>query len=954
MQGPGDRIASPVGRDDEIARLLAALEDACSAAVVVAVSGEAGIGKSMLLDVLGEHAAAAGDQVLRGACSVVLSEPLPYAPIAAALRSSGISNSGLSTTSRGELFESILSVLVEQRPPAARQVLILEDLHWGDAGSIEIAGFLARNLPAGHLLVLTRRSDEAAVDPAAAALLDAVTSQRQVRRITLSRLSQEHVAALFIACADRPPVAAELSTLMRMSGGNPFIAAELVEAGSLDQLPSRLQDLLMLRMGHLDVEARAVVHALAVLGRPAEQQLLDDVVGLPGQHALVAVGRCVAAGALIADPHGVGYAFRHALMQEAVLRTLLPGERQQIHHRVASALDGQRRTRHSASAAAEWAAHWRASGQDDRAFEATVIAAETASRVFARTEAWRQYQHLVVLLDAGCGGDDERRCRVLAAAAEAARWAGDTTQAVALARRAADLAVEPELRARIAERLGRSLWDSGDTAGAERAYALAEVVAAELPRSTLHATIGASTARLTIQAGRYEQAEVAARSAITVAAETGARADQGRATAVLGMCRVLAGDLEAGVDRLRHAAVLTERWGDDDDRRRVASNLAFALLIAGHTAEACDTAVRALSEARRHNAMAGTGAALVSNTIVLLRLTGRWDEAARLSDDAFAEGITEGQALLIRLARAELDMVRGDLAGARENLDTVEELVGRGGTVSITADLALAEAMWCLLSGDPDSASAAVERATDALTEGSETRDLARACALGLRIEVDLPGRPGRRDAVGPTDRAHFLRDSAQSILATTPSPEVQAYCVTALAEYLRARGSPVAAGWLDAAERWSALCCPHERAYCCFRAAEAYLATDRSAAALQIRTAASIATTLGAAPLTSMIDDLVRRGRLRPTPARASSGGDEARVSPPVRFGLTRREGQVLDELVLGLTNKQIAARLYLSPRTVDVHVANVLMKMGVRTRAEAVVLSRDAGASTPVIPAG
>lgn len=954
MQVPGNPVASPVGRDEEIGRLLAAREDASSASVVVAVSGEAGVGKSMLLDVLGGHAGAAGDQVLRGACSVVLREPLPYAPIAAALRSSGISTSGLSMASRGEMYESILSVLVEQRPPGGRQVLTLEDLQWGDSGTMEIAGFLARNLPAGHLMVLTRRSDEAAVDPAAAALLDAVISQREVRRITLTRLPQEQVAALFTRYTGRSPVAAELSILMRRSGGNPFIAAELLEAGSLEHLPSRLQDVLMLRMGQLDAESRAVVNVLAVLGRPAEQGLLDDIVGLSAEQALIAAGQCVASGVLIADPHGVGYAFRHALMQEAVLRTLLPGERQRIHHRVARALDADRRTRQSASAAAEWAAHWRASGHDDRAFEATIVAAETAFRVFARAESWRQYQHLVELVDAGCGGDDDRRCRVLASAAEAARWAGDTTQAVSLARRAADLAVEPGMRARIAERLGRSLWDSGDTTGAERALSLAAALAGTLPRSTLHATISASTARLAMQVGDYERAEVAARSAISVAIETAARADQARATTVLGMCRVLAGDLEAGVDLLRRASELTENWGDDEDRRRVAGNLAFALLIAGHTQQACDTAVRALSEARRHNTMAGTGAALVSNTIVLLRLTGRWPEAVRLSDDAVAEGITEGQALLIRLARAELDMVRGELVGARENLDTVEDLVGRGGTASIAADLALAEAMWGLLSGDPESASVSVKRATDVLAEGSETRDLARACALGLRIEGALTGRPGRRDAIGPEDRAELLLKDAQSILAITPSPEVQAYCVTALAEYRRVRGSSDPQGWLAAAERWAALACPHEQAYCRFRAAEAYLPSDRSAAAAQILAAAAIAATLGAIPLTTMSDDLVRRGRLRPSLASTSTGGLEAAASPADRFGLTRRESQVLEELVGGLTNKQIAARLFLSPRTVDVHVANVLMKMGVRTRAEAVAVSREGGAGGPVLPTG
>lgn len=930
-----------VGRVAELGLLVDAL-DACVDRVTVAtLNGEAGIGKSALIDVLSEYATTRGDQVLRGACTVVLNEPIPYAPIAAALRSGGIGMADLPAANRGELFERILRLLVEHRPAQASQVLALEDLHWGDAGTMELAGFLARNLPPRHLILLSRRSDEAPADPAASMVLDAIAAHREVRRIDVRRLPEADVVQLFAQQTDRSPDAGELRTLMARSDGNPFIATELIDAGRLDRLPPRLQDVLMLRAARLGADARAVVRAVAVLGRPTPQRLLDRMAGLPQEQVLPAVAECIAAGILVVEQAEQRYAFRHALAQDALLADMLPGERQRIHRRIAEALDDLPITRRSAGASAEWAAHWRASGDDPEAFAATLVAATTARRAFAHIDAWRQFQHVVELLDAGPGpAEPSAQSRLLADAAEAARWAGDAWQAVELARRAAEQATGPDERARITERLGRCLWDTGDTAGADSAYAEAEAIAAGRPASALQATICASRARLAMQAGRYPQAETLARTAIDLARRNEAPAEQGRATAVLGMCRVLAGDVESGIALIRQAVPLATSWGDDEDRRRIAGNLAFALLIAGHTREACQTAVDALAIARRQNAIAGTGAALVSNTIVLLRLTGRWEEAERLSDEAFTEGVTAGQALLIRLARAELDMARGDHSAARENLDAAAYLGSRGTSVSIDADLALAEAGWSALAGDLGSAVASIDRAISVLDNGSEIRDLARACALGLRIEADLgAGFAARRSPIPSTDRAESLHERANRIGRDSTSPEIRAYCTTAEAEWSRLSGVSDVRLWDAAAECWAALECPLELAYARFRLAEACLSTDRKAAVGQLRSAQEIATRLQAAPLSSAIADLGRRSRVRlaEEPAGAPTGSAD-------RFGLTRREREVLDDLALGLTNKQIASRLFLSPRTVDVHVANILMKLGARTRAEAVAVARPA----------
>jgi DNA-binding CsgD family transcriptional regulator len=929
-----------VGRDDEVRVLGAAFEACVERVAVVTLGGEAGVGKSALIDSLAGHAAAAGDQVLRGGCTVVLSEPIPYAPIAGALRSAGISTKELGAVNRAELFEGILARLVAARDPAGRQLLALEDLHWSDVGTMELVGFLARNLPAGHLVALTYRTDEPPADPAAQVVLEAIAASRQVRRLDVQRLSMADVAKLFTEHRQRPASEHELQILQSRSGGNPFIVTELIEAGVLDTLPPRLQDVLTMRAAGLEPDAHRVVQSLAVLGRPVSQQLLDGIAGLTPDATLDAVAECVAAGIVVVEPGGREYAFRHALTQEALLAQMLPGERQRIHQRIALALDALPQLRSGAGGAAEWAAHWRASGDDERAFEVTTVAAEKAERAFAHTDCWRQYQHLIELLDAGYGPtDDAERCRVIGGAADAARRAGDTAESVTLAQRAADCAHEPGERATALERLGRCRWDDGDMIGATSAYLDAESAAKDLPASELHATIAASRARLAMNAGRYEDAKALAEQAIEIAERTDASADHSRALGVLGMCQVFGGDLEDGISVMREAAELAEVSGDDEDRRRVAANLAFSLLIAGHTQDACQVAVQALAAARRQNAFVGTGAVLVNNTIVLLRIAGRWDEAEQLSEEAFAEGVTAGQALLIRLARAELDMARGEQELARENLDAAAYLGHLETSISITADLALAEASWALAEGQLDQASTAIDQALAVLDTGSENRDLARACALGLRIEADRVAEPTARRGQGTShqvagpDHAQRLRGAAQRLDAVSASPEVAAFCRLAEAEWDRLQQEPTAGSrWADVADRWAVLERPFEQAYARFRLAEVLLKDDRAAGVEALTTAHRIAGELRAAPLLAEIVDLGRRSRVRLTAPVPSSSGE-----PADEFGLTRREREVLGELSLGLTNKQIAARLFLSPRTVDVHVGNVLMKLGARTRAEA-----------------
>jgi len=145
-----------------------------------------------------------------------------------------------------------------------------------------------------------------------------------------------------------------------------------------------------------------------------------------------------------------------------------------------------------------------------------------------------------------------------------------------------------------------------------------------------------------------------------------------------------------------------------------------------------------------------------------------------------------------------------------------------------------------------------------------------------------------------------------------------------------------VLAGWDAAAAAWAALEEPYPLGGVLLHAAETALACgDRGGAAERLRRAAPLAAGLGARPLSEQIALLARRGRIRLT-------GDDALVGPGAdgsggERGLTERELEVLRLVAAGRSNREIAAELFISPKTASVHVSNILGKLGVGSRGEA-----------------
>jgi DNA-binding CsgD family transcriptional regulator len=227
----------------------------------------------------------------------------------------------------------------------------------------------------------------------------------------------------------------------------------------------------------------------------------------------------------------------------------------------------------------------------------------------------------------------------------------------------------------------------------------------------------------------------------------------------------------------------------------------------------------------------------------------------------------------------------------------------------------------------------------DALRRLAGTQDQhfrAEVVSIGLRNEADRAGPVPGRDDPATARRIDRLAADLDGLAPGADDDVGLAACSrTAQNELARLRGSADAAGWSAAAGLWREAERPQEEAYCLLRQAECHAAAkQRSRAAATAAEARAIAERLGAAPVLAEVDALVARTRLSVAPA--------PRVPAEERpYGLTEREHEVLALLGTGATNRQIARRLFISERTVGVHVSRVLHKLQVTNRAQAATVA-------------
>jgi DNA-binding CsgD family transcriptional regulator/tetratricopeptide (TPR) repeat protein len=982
-----------VGRERELFRLRAALGGDTR---IVLVVGDAGVGKTRFAEEGMRRAAAGGMVAVWGGC-LPLAEKLPLLPVAEALGElsrrdgGGLLEAALGTVppyvraeverllpqlgpgetgmdGRGEGWrrERLFAGVAELLAAAARRSpvgLVIEDVHWADSATLDCLTFLARAGGGGPLtVVVTCRSDEAPLDAHVADWLAHVRGSRGMEEIGLGPLSRDEVAQEIAGLVGGPPPAWLVDDLYARGEGNPFFTEQLVaaaQAGSADgvlrapaELPARLTALLVTRAGRCGGDARVVLRALAVAGRPLTEDQLGGITGFDVGAVRGALRELAAARLLGENTPAGAYRLRHALLGEAVAAELLPGERVTLHERTACALQAAG----GESLAAEVAGHWAAAGCASEELPARVAAAGAAERVFGYAEAAAHWQRAIELCQelpgaARATGVDVPRLYVRAI--DAFNISGDGERALVLAEEAhRQFAGHPATAAVINLRVAyfRVRLDmlAAELPLIKEALRLFE----QAPPSADHAEAWLHYGSLFLfhATGRQEASRSALDRALQIAEASGATALMPRILAWQAAQAFLRGQVGEGFAILDRSRALAEAT-DGESAVWVDAIESDALLKMGKfhaSAEVAQQGLRSARQAGRHTSFHAS--MLAANASEALLALGHTDQAAALIDPLTA-GPPDRDHWLFHLSRAEIDLLRGDIQAAAERQQQINALNRRYFTIDFAREAAQRAAELALWAGRPDDALPEVQRALALYQAPDLTYACGRLLVAGMRACADLAGRArARRDghvaraALAAADGLTSWVEQMGGVpftdhphMATIPAERI-----TWDAERARLAEASDPGGWSAAAKTWADLGCPHRAGYAWWRYAQAQLSAGQpssaAAAALQIAAAAAD----GHAPLLAQIRALAQRARI---PLQTAAGEIPRPPDASAPYGLTKRELAVLRLLAAGRTNAQIGAELYISPRTAGVHVTNILRKLGASNRVQAAAVAERAG---------
>jgi class 3 adenylate cyclase/tetratricopeptide (TPR) repeat protein len=823
-----------VGRAEELARLRRSMRTAADGrARAVLITGEAGAGKTRLLEELIDSATEAGARVLVGSCLPLGDAGSPFVPIVAVLRalSQAVEPGALAAvlgpgrtelarlvpdlvdradlaraeavaegahradpaptdpTAQVRLFELVAGSL--DRLSRSTPVLVaIEDVHWIDRSSRDLLDFLVRGLRTERLLVvLTLRSDSLAPDDPTRAWVAELTRLPVVDRVDLGPLARAEVAQLVSEVIGRSADPELVDRLDERANGNPFLLEELADAsvrGDGSAVPERLREVLLARLAPLDEGARSVVRAASAVGRRVDDELLADALELPEPDLLAGLRDALDHGILVRRDDGGGrttYSFRHTLLREAVYDELFPSERGRLHAAYARALARRAELDPGSVDAAELAYHWDAAGERGPALACHVLAARDAVAVYAFAEARRHDERALALWPAVAeavprsGGD---LAALEEATAEVAVLAGDPEAALEHIRRAIRLVdpdEDPTRAGRLRERLRWFLWEVGDHEAAMAAVTEAlrllpkEPPTAERARALVHA------AGLQVIAGRPLEALNGARTALRIAREVGDPSEEAFALAIEGWAIALLGRVDEGVGRFREGIAIAERLHSVEGVALGYTNLTSVLDRVGRTEEALAIAREGAARVEQLGVMRTFGGFLLGTATRMLFHLGRWDEAERTAHDALVMGPVPRAELFLRIQLARLAAVRGRFDEAEADLLEAADLEARIGRTEYGTALLEARLEAAVWADHLAAGRRIVDEARLVPTAGRlPDPPLAWIGVLGLRLEADAAelARVGR-DEVALADAEQRGRALVDWLRGWLPSGDLAA-----------------------------------------------------------------------------------------------------------------------------------------------------------------------------------
>ncbi|GAA1982364.1 helix-turn-helix transcriptional regulator [Isoptericola halotolerans] len=971
-----------ISREHQVAGFRRSLDRAAAGEPgVLVVGGDAGVGKTRLVTHLAAVAAEAGGRVVVAHCVDLGEIGIPYLPFTEALghlqRPAGAEDADDVATcvadivaerpalarlldpagprtaqddqhaERLPLLDGVASALAAAGRPGAPLVLVIEDLHWADPSTRDVLRFLVTRLRAEHLLlVLTYRSDDVDRRHPLRPLLAELHRSERVDHVELEPFTAAELRDFTTALNDGPLTESDFAEVLRRSEGNAFFAEELVAAGlASGTLPWSLTDVLHTRMQDLDPPVQQLVRLASVAGRQVREDLLraaaERTPGLDAATTAAALRDTVAHQVLAVE--GVNLAFRHALLAEALYLDLLPGERTAMHlSYLAALLDSP-----DLGSAAERAHHAQQGHDLPTALAASYDAAERARDLLAPTEELRHLEQVLSLWEsvpdaASRTGTD--RVEVALVAAGAASRAGQPTRAVQLTRGAIEsLQDDPQRQASLRHVLVRYLLDiEEDVSEASRQIDLALQVLPADPTEELASTL-AVRGRIEMVRDQDDAARDFLERAVDVAHR--ARAPHAEADALASLAVIEVGDPETAARLIESAMHRAVDAGSLTAEMRCRYNLATTWYYAGHLDRAADLVASGLARAEETATTRSSVGISMRMIAELLRYV-RGD----LSAPPPRDGIPALEAMVMESAGLYAAVARGD----DQVLDRTEALRKDwdvDGFVALISGGCRIDALT--FAGRYDEAAALAEAVVEHLGAVWSTYFLGRIwiSALALAALADA----AEEAAVGGTDpRREEQRRSGDELLAVAREtaergrprggvlgPEGRAWLRRAEAEHARlvaaTDGTPADPAVWESTVREFSYGYRYEVARSRFRWAQALRAAgDRAAAELEAAEALREARDMGAGPLADAVLAWARRARVAVPGARRETST------------LTDREEQVLELVAQGLSNRQIGERLYISTKTVSVHVSNVLAKLGVSGRAEAVAVATRRGLLT------